>query len=64
MLKKRIRYLTLAIFVLSSMMLTGCIPANDHVGKAPAHSYKSGYGGYGGYGGSYGSNYYNDGYYR
>ena len=60
MLKKRIRYITLAIFVLSSMMLTGCIPANDHVGKPAAHSYKSGYSGYGGYG----NNYYNDGYYR
>jgi len=51
---KKMRYITLAILVLSSMILSGCIPANEHVGKPEAHSYKDSY---------YGGGYYNDGYY-
>ena len=57
MLKKKINYIALVLVVLSSMMLTGCIPANDHVGKPAAKSYKNSY---------YGGGYYNNGgyYYR
>ncbi len=49
MLRKMRRY---ALFMLSafvlSMLLTGCIPPNEHVGKPAPHSYKDGYydGGY------------------
>ena len=39
----KIKYLILMILVLSSMMITGCIPANDHVGKPAAHNYKDSY---------------------
>ena len=35
--------LTLAISVISSFLLTGCIPPNEHVGKPAAHSYKNDY---------------------
>ncbi len=38
---KSIFVLIFAIVTMS--MLTGCIPANDHVGKPAAHSYKSGH---------------------
>jgi len=39
--------------ILASMVLTGCIPKNEHVGKPAASNYKDSY--YGGY--------YNNGYY-
>lgn len=53
MLRKKIKFIALAILVSSSFMFTGCIPPNEHVGKPAAHSYKdSSYGGY-----------YDDGYY-
>ena len=52
---KRIKYLTIALILLSSVLFTGCIPPNEHVGKPAAHSYKDSY-----YGGGY---YYDDGYY-
>ncbi len=45
---KKIKYLTIALMLLSSMLLTGCIPANEHVGKPAPHSYKDSYYGYGG----------------
>jgi len=46
---KKIKYLTIALMLLSSMLLTGCIPANEHVGKPAPHSYKDSYYGYGSY---------------
>ncbi len=51
----------LAIAVLFSSLLTGCIPPNEHVGKPAPHSYKDGYydGGY-----YYGHPYNGDYYYR
>jgi len=49
MSRKKIKYLTIALMLLSSMLLTGCIPANDHVGKPAAHNYKDSYYGYGSY---------------
>ena len=60
MLGKKIKYLTIVLMLLSSMLLTGCIPANEHVGKPEPHSYKdSSYG----YGGGYSSRPYNGDYY-
>ena len=55
MSRKKIKYLTIALMLLSSMLLTGCIPANDHVGKPAAHNYKDSYYGHGSYysGGGY-----------
>ncbi len=47
MLNKRMKYLIMALLTLSSMLLTGCIPANEHVGKPAASNYKDSY--YGGY---------------
>lgn len=48
------RYLIMGIgAVLASVILTGCIPKNDHVGKPEAHYYKD----------SYYNGYYNGGYY-
>lgn len=35
--------LVLIFAIVSMSILTGCIPANDHVGKPAAHSYKSGH---------------------
>ena len=51
MSRKKNKYLTIALMLLSSMLLTGCIPANDHVGKPAAHNYKDSY--YYGYGSYY-----------
>lgn len=48
MSKRKIKYVTLAILVLSSFIFTGCIPPNEHVGKPAPHSYKDSYY-YGGY---------------
>ena len=49
MFKKRMKYLIMALLTLSSMLLTGCIPANEHVGKPAASNYKDSSYGYGGY---------------
>jgi len=51
----------LAIAILFSSLLTGCIPPNENVGKPAPHSYKDGYynGGY-----YYGHPYNGDYYYR
>jgi len=62
MQRKKIKYLTIVLMLLSSMLLTGCIPANEHVGKPAAHSYKDSSYGYG-YGGGYYSRPYNGDYY-
>jgi len=35
--------LVLIFAIVSMSLLTGCIPANQHVGKPAPHSYKSGY---------------------
>ena len=43
MSKKKIKYIALALLVLSSFMFTGCIPPNEHVGKPAAHNYKDSY---------------------
>jgi len=57
MSKRKIKYITLAILILSSFMFTGCIPPNENVGKPAPHSYKdSAYGDY--YGRSYNGDYY------
>jgi len=65
MSNRKIKYLTLAILVLSSFMFTGCIPPNEHVGKPAPHSYKDqSYGGGYGYGGGYSRPYNGDYYYR
>ena len=54
MFQRKIRYLLVAILFLLSFVLTGCIPPNEHVGKAAPHSYKDGYyDGYYGGGGYY-----------
>lgn len=37
------KILVLILSIVSMSMLTGCIPANDHVGKPKAHSYKDNY---------------------
>ena len=51
------RYMLMAIFAfLFSMLLSGCIPPNEHVGKPAPHSYKDGY-----YDGYYGGGYYHNG---
>jgi len=39
--------LLLILSIVTMSLLTGCIPANQHVGKAAPHSYKNDY--YGGY---------------
>ena len=43
MSNKKLKYLTLAMLVLSAFMFTGCIPPNEHVGKPAAHNYKDSY---------------------
>ena len=35
--------LVLIFAIVSMSLLTGCIPANQHVGKAAPHSYKNDY---------------------
>jgi len=61
MSRKKIKFIALAILVLSSFMFTGCIPPNEHVGKPAPHNYKDSY-----YGGYYDDGYYSNGryYYR
>ena len=52
---KKVKYLSIAILVFSAFVLSGCIPANEHVGKPAPHTYKDSY---------YGDRYYGDsGYY-
>jgi len=51
----KIKLGTLAVFVLSAFIFTGCIPPNEHVGKPEPHTYKDQ---------SYGGGYYEDGYDR
>ena len=54
------RYIGMAMFaILFSMLLSGCIPPNEHVGKPAPHSYKDGY-----YDGYYGAPYNGTYYYR
>jgi hypothetical protein len=49
------KYTILALLVLSSILITGCIPQNEHVGKPAAHNYNNSY---------YNDRYYGNGYYR
>ncbi len=54
-----VKGLGVAILMLfAALMLQGCIPPNEHVGKPPAHSYKDGY-----YDGYYYDHPYNGDYY-
>jgi uncharacterized protein with FMN-binding domain len=53
------RFVGMALFAfLFSMLLNGCIPPNEHVGKPAPHSYKDGY-----YDGYYYGEPYNGAYY-
>jgi hypothetical protein len=54
---KRLIMMTIFAF-LFSMLLNGCIPPNEHVGKPAPHSYKDGYYYDGYYGGPYNGSYY------
>ncbi len=55
MQKYKIKYIVLALLMLTSILLTGCIPTNEHVGKPPAHNYNNSY---------YDRGYYDNRYYR
>jgi len=55
MQKYKIKYIVLALLMLTSILLTGCIPANEHVGKPSAHNYNNSY---------YDRGYYDNRYYR